>query len=226
MADFHIYIGYRTVSTWSMRGWLPMKKSGVPFEETLIRYRSAEGKARLNQVSPTGRVPYLVHRRAGDEVHGWDSLAIGEYLAEVFAERGFWPADAPARAYARAMSAEMHSGFRPLREHLSMALLERHPNPNHPQANADIARIEKMWRECRETWGKNGGKNGGGPFLFGKWTIADAMYAPVVTRFRTYGVRLGATAQAYVEAVLADPDFRAWEDQARRDPPTEPPTSD
>ena len=218
MPDFHIYIGYRTVSTWSMRGWLPLKKSGAAFDETLIRYRTAEGKARLAGISPTAKVPFLVHRRGGEEIHVWDSLAIGEYLAELFP--GLWPDEPAARAHARSISAEMHSGFRPLREHLSMALLERLPNPNNPQANTDIARIEKMWRECRERWGKTGG----GPFLFGRWSIADAMYAPVVTRFRTYGVKLGATGAAYMEAVIADPDFKAWEDQAKKDPPPEPPT--
>ena len=220
MPDLHITIGYRSLSSWSMRGWLPVKKSGAPFEETLIRYRTRDGKARLNQLSPTGKVPLLVHHRDGKDITVWDSLAIGEYMAETFPAARLWPDDAAARAHARSISAEMHSGFRPMREHLNMALLERLPNPNNPQANADVARIEKMWRECRETWGKSGG----GPFLFGRWTVADAMYAPVVTRFRTYGVRLGATGAAYVEAVLADPDFRVWEDQARKDPPPEPPT--
>lgn len=220
MADFHIYIGYRTVSTWSLRGWLPLKKTGVPFGETLIRYRTMDGKSRLNQISPAGKVPFLVHKRDGKEVRIWDSLAIGEYIAETFPAARLWPQDAAARALARSISAEMHSGFRPLREYLSMALLERHPNPNNPQANSDIARIEKMWRDCRETWGKNNG----GPFLFGHYTVADAMYAPVVARFRTYGVKLGATGAAYMEAVLSDPDFRLWEDQARKDPPPEPPT--
>ena len=220
MADFHIYIGYRTVSSWSMRGWLPLKKTGAPFDETLIRYRTRDGKTLVNQLSPTGKVPFLVHKRAGNEIKVWDSLAIGEYLADFFPGARLWPADPAARAYARSISAEMHSGFRPLREHLSMALLERHPNPNHPQANADIARIEKIWRDSRETWGKTGG----GPFLFGHWTIADAMYAPVVTRFRTYGVKLGATGAAYVEAMLNDPDFKTWDDQAKIDAPPEPPT--
>lgn len=218
MADLQIYVGYRTVSSWSLRGWLPVKKCGAPFEDTLLRYRTAEGKARLNQLSPTGKVPYLVHYRDGREVRVWEALAIGEYIAEAFPERRLWPADAAARAYARSISAEMHAGFRPLREYLSMELLERRPNPNHPQANADIARVEGMWREARETWGKSGG----GPFLFGHWTIADAMYAPVVTRFRTYGVRLGATGAAYMDAVLADPDFQAWEELARREGPPEP----
>jgi glutathione S-transferase len=220
MADIHIYIGYRSLSSWSLRGWLPLKKVGVPFEETLIRYRTPDGKARLSQLSPTGKVPLLVHRRDGREIRVWDSIAIGEYLAETFPAAGLWPSAPEARAGARSISAEMHSGFRALREHLSMALLERLPNPGNPQANADITRVERIWREARETWGKSGG----GPFLFGRWSIADAMYAPVVTRFRTYGVKLGATGAAYMEAVLTDPDFRAWEDQARRDAPPEPPT--
>jgi glutathione S-transferase len=222
MADFHIYIGYRSLSSWSLRGWLPMKKSGVPFDETLIRYRTPEGRARINQISPTGKVPLLVHKRDGREIKVWDSIAIGEYLAETLPAARLWPEAADARAYARSIAAEMHSGFRPLREHLNMALLERLPNPENPQANTDIARIEKIWREARETWGRAAG----GPFLFGRWTVADAMYAPVVTRFRTYGVRLGATGAAYMEAVLADPDFRVWEDQARKDAPPEPPTAD
>ena len=217
MTDFHIYIGYRTVSSWSLRGWLPLKKVGVAFDETLIRYRVAAEKQRLNALSPTGKVPLLVHQRDGAEIRVWESIAIGEYLAELFPAARLWPQDAAARAFARSISAEMHSGFRPLREHLSMALLERHANPNNPQANADIARIERIWGKCRETWG--GG--GGGRFLFGHYTIADAMYAPVVTRFRTYGVKLGATSSAYMEAVLSDPDFLAWEKAGERDPPPE-----
>ena len=220
MADFHIYIGYRTVSSWSLRGWLMLKKTGAPFDETLIRYRTTAGKQALSAISPTGKVPLLVHRRNGAEIKVWDSIAIGEYLAETFPAARLWPADVAARAHARAISAEMHSGFRPLREHLSMALLERLPNPNNPQANADIDRIEKMWRNCRETWGKTGG----GPFLFGRYSVADAMYAPVATRFRTYGVKLGATATAYVEAVLTDADFLVWEAGAIAEPPPEPPT--
>jgi glutathione S-transferase len=220
MADLHIYIGYRTVSSWSLRAWLMVKKTGAAFEETLLRYRTTIGKQALNALSPTGKVPLIVHRRNGAEIKVWDSIAIGEYLAETFPSARLWPQDVAGRAHARAISAEMHSGFRPLREHLSMALLERLPNPNNPQANADIDRIERMWRTCRETWGKVGG----GPFLFGHYTVADAMYAPVVTRLRTYGVKLGATAATYVEAVLADRDFLAWEEAAMKEPPPEPPT--
>jgi glutathione S-transferase len=220
MPDFHIYIGYRTVSSWSLRGWLPMRKAGVPFEETLIRYRMPEGRAELDRLSPTGKVPFLVHRRRdGSEVRVWDSLAIAEYLAETVPAARLWPDDPAARAHARSVTAEMHSGFAALRNHFDMALLERRPTPSDPRALKDAARIQAIWRECRERWGAAGG----GPFLFGRWSIADAAYAPVATRFRTYGVKPEIAAAAYMEAVLADPDFLAWEEQAKKDPPPEPP---
>lgn len=220
MADFHIYVGYRTFSSWSLRGWLPMKKAGVPFDETLIRYRSDEGRAELDRLSPTGKVPFLVHRRPdGREVRVWDSLAIAEYLAEAVPAARLWPEDPVARAHARAVTAEMHSGFATLRKHFDMSLLERKPTPEDPQALREAGRVQAIWRECRERWGKTGG----GPFLFGHWTIADAAYAPVVTRFRTYGVKPEAVAAAYMEAVLSDPDFLVWENQAKKDPPAEPP---
>ena len=219
MPDFHIYIGYREVSSWSLRGWLPLRKAGVAFEETLIRYRLSDHKRRLAEVSPSGKVPLLVHHRDGREVKVWDSLAIGEYLADLFPAARLWPQDPVARAFARSIAAEMHSGFRPLREHLPMALLQVTPKPiEDAEARADIARVADLWRQARETWGIAEG----GPWLFGHFTIADAMYAPIVTRFRTYGVELDPICRAYMKAVLADPDFRAWEDQARRDPPQEP----
>jgi glutathione S-transferase len=220
MSAFHIYVGYRTISSWSMRGWLPLKKSGAEFEETLIRYRLPADKQRLNDLSPSGRVPLLVHQRDGRAVKIWDSLAIGEYLAELFPEKEFWPKDPVARALARSISAEMHSGFRPLREHLSMALLERLPGQgiNHPEAAADIRRIDAMWGECRAQWGEKHG----GPWLFGHFTIADAMYVPVCTRFRTYMPHLMPVSMRYVEAVLSDPDFLVWEERAMQDPDPEP----
>jgi glutathione S-transferase len=221
MPDFHIYIGYRTVSTWSLRGWLPLKKTGAAFEETLMRYRSPEGKAKLVAVSPTGKVPMLVHRRNGGEVKIWDSLAIGEYLAELFPAARLWPADPAARAFARSISAEMHSGFSALRQELPMALLERHPKRvENPAAAADIARVEAIWREARERFGRKDG----GRFLFGHFTIADAMYAPVVTRFRTYGTHIDPMSMMYMETILADPDFLAWEEAAEAEPPPEPET--
>jgi len=218
MTDFHLYIGYRHTSSWSLRGWLPMRKVGVPFEETLIRYRLPADKAKLAEVSPTAKVPFLIHRREGGEARVWDSLAIGEYLAETFPAARLWPADPVARAFARSIAAEMHSGFKPLREHLSMALLERHPRPKNKEADADIDRVAAIWRECRERWGA---KNGG-PYLFGHFTVADAQYAPIVTRFHTYGVDLDAVGNAYMAAMLADPDVAAWYEQARKDPVPEP----
>lgn len=221
MPEFHIYIGYRTVSSWSLRGWLPLKKTGAPFHETLMRYRLPEGKARLVEISPTGKVPLLVHRRDGKDIKVWDSLAIGEYLAELFPDSRLWPEDVEARAFARSIAAEMHSGFRPLRDELSMALLDRIPKTvTNPAALADIARVQAIWTEARERWGARNG----GPFLFGHYTIADAMFAPVATRFRTYGTRLTLVAEAYQEALLNDPDFRAWEEGALREPPPEAPT--
>jgi glutathione S-transferase len=222
MTDFHIYIGYRTISSWSMRAWLPMKKAGVPFDETLIRYRIPQDKAKLAALSPTGKVPFLIHKRDGHEIKVWDSLAISEYLAELLPQARLWPDDPVARAFARSISAEMHSGFRPLRDHLSMALLERKPGEglHGDGVAADIARIEAMWTECRKRWGKAGG----GPYLFGHFTIADAMYAPVATRFRTYMPHLMPVCMAYVEAVLSDPAFLEWEAAAESDPPPEPQT--
>lgn len=221
MPDLHLYIGYRSVSSWSMRGWLPVKKSGAAFEEVLMRYRTKEGKAALVAMSPTGKVPLLVHKRDGGEVKVWDSLAIGEYVAETFPAARLWPEEPAARAFARSIAAEMHSGFAPLRNELSMALLERKPKVvTDEKALADIARVDALWTEARERWGKAGG----GPFLFGHYTIADAMYAPVATRFRTYGVKPGAVASAYMEAVLADPDMKLWEANAVAEGPPEPPT--
>jgi len=219
MADFHIYIGYRTVSSWSLRAWLPLRKTGAAFEETLMRYRIPEGKAALAAVSPTGRVPLLVHRRDGREVKVWDSIAIGEYLAELFPAAKLWPVDPEARAFARSISAEMHSGFRALRDELSMALLEMKPKRiENPATAAEVKRVETIWREARERWGRADG----GPFLFGHYTIADAMYAPVVTRFRTYCTHLDPVAAMYMEAVLKDPDFLAWEAAAAGEGPTDP----
>jgi glutathione S-transferase len=221
MADLHILIGYRTVSTWSLRAWIALKKTGEAFDETLVRYRTIEGKAELNRLSPTGKVPLLTDRRGGRNIKVWDSIAICEYLAEQFPKARLWPEDVAARALARSMSAEMHSGFRPLREHFSMALLERFPGQgiDGKGVRDDIARIEALWAQARAY-----GSKVGGPFLFGHFTIADAMFLPVATRFRTYQPKLSPLAQAYVDAVLADPDFLVWENQAKKDPTPEPPT--
>ena len=219
MPDFHLYIGYREVSSWSLRAWLPLRKTGAAFEETLIRYRLPEQKAQLAAVSPTGKVPLLVDRRGGTEIKVWDSLAIGEYLAETFPEARLWPADREARAFARSVAAEMHSGFKALREHLPMALLKVTPKEvTDAEALADIARMTAIWREARERWGVKDG----GPWLFGHFTVADAQFAPIATRFRTYATPLDPVSAAYRDTVLTDPDFLAWEAEAKLDPPQEP----
>lgn len=219
-SEFTLYIGYRHVSSWSLRGWMAMRKAGVPFEERLIRYRLPDHKAELVAVSPTGKVPLLVHRRGREEIKVWESLAIGEYLAEFFHSRNLWPRDPAARAFARSIATEMHSGFRPLRDKLGMELLKTLPSgaPYSPEVTADIKRIESIWRGARTVWGEADS----GPYLFGHFTVADAMFMPVATRFRTYGVMLEPTAEAYKQALLADPDFQAWEAQARIDPEPEP----
>jgi len=220
MSEFAFLIGYRHVSSWSLRGWLAMRKTGAPFEEVLIRYRLPDQKARLTAMSPTSKVPLLIHERGEETVKVWDSIAIGEYLAELFPEQRLWPEDPVARALARSISAEMHSGFRPLRDRLDMDLLGRHEGvsvDDEPVAS-DLARIQQIWTECRERYGEKEG----GPYLFGHFTIADAMYAPVATRFRTYGVTLEPVAEAYKDALLNDPDMKAWEDAARTEAPPEP----
>jgi glutathione S-transferase len=220
MPEFTFYTGYANVSTWSMRGWLSMKKSGAPFTDIFIRYRLKDDKARLNAVSPTGRVPLLVHERAGATVKVWDSIAIGEYLAELFPEKKLWPEDPVARVLARSISAEMHSGFAAMRHSLSMDLTGRHSQwaENMPGTAEDIARMTSIWRECREKYGATGG-----PFLFGSFTVADAMFAPIPFRFRTYGVALDLVSQAYCDAILADPDVKEWERRAETQP-LDPPT--
>jgi len=221
MPEFKLLIGYRHTSSWSLRGWMMMRKTGAPFEEVMIRYRRPEDKAKLRSLSPAGKVPFLIHERDGQTIRVWDSIAIGEYLAETFPEKKLWPEDRAARSMARSISAEMHSSFRDMRERLDMNLLARVEGvrTDDGQVAADVARITALWTEARETFGVRHG----GPYLFGHFTIADAMYAPVATRFRTYGVKLATpVAEAYKDTMLADPDMMAWEAQARLDPPPEP----
>lgn len=213
MAQFKLYIGYRNTSSWSLRGWLMARKSGLEFTEEQIRYRDGDGKAKLLSTSPTGKVPLLADERGAKPLRIWETIAIGEYLAERVPEKHLWPVDPDARALARAVSAEMHAGFAVMRDKLSMDLLARGlpASLDDPALKADVGRIETIWTECRTRYGNDGG----GPFLFGKFTIADAMFAPVASRFRTYDVRLDPICQAYADAIFADPDFQAWEAGAR-----------
>lgn len=209
MADFTIYIGNKNYSSWSLRPWLALKRTGVAFEEILIPLSEPATRANILRHSPTGKVPALKH----GELTVWDSLAICEYLAEIMPATRLWPADATVRAVARSVSAEMHSGFGALRGHLPMNVRSSFPNRGvTPEVQADINRITALWRDCRKRFGA------GGEFLFGEFTIADAMYAPVVSRFRTYRVELDEVAQAYVDAVWALPALQEWATAAGNEP--------
>jgi glutathione S-transferase len=209
MAEFTIYIANKNYSSWSLRGWLALKQTGAPFTEVLIPLREATTRAEILRHSPSGRLPALRH---GDFTV-WDSLAIGEYLADIFPDKRLWPEEREARALARAVSAEMHSGFAALRTHLPMNMRSSFPNRGvTPEAQADINRIMALWRDCRRRFGE------GGDFLFGPLTIADAMYAPVVSRFRTYKIELEEEAERYAEAIWALPALQEWLAAARNEP--------
>jgi glutathione S-transferase len=201
MANCVLVIGNKNYSSWSLRAWLALRQTGVAFEEILVPLMRPETRAAILAHSPSGKVPFL---RLGDD-QVWDSLAISEYLAERFPAAGLWPADATARAVARSVAAEMHAGFMALRRTLPMNLRAHLPGqPRAEDAEADIARIQDIWTSCRARFGATG------PFLFGGFTIADAFYAPVVGRFRTYDVPLTDTCRAYADAVWQTPDMQAW----------------
>jgi glutathione S-transferase len=192
-----LYVGNRNYSSWSIRGSLLVRHSGLPCEEIVIPLDTAESKTRIAAVSPSGRLPVL---HAGDVVV-WDSLAIAEFLHERRPEAGLWPRDPAARARARSVCAEMHAGFDALRTQMPMDMRGRHSVPSTPELAADIARIDALWAACRSEHGR------GGAFLFGEWSAADAMYAPVVSRFRTYGVELSPIAAAYAVAAWQWPEL-------------------
>jgi glutathione S-transferase len=207
--EFTLVVGNRNYSSWSLRGFLAARLAGVPFDEVLVRLSEPASKAELLKHSPAGRVPVLKH---GARVV-WDSLAIIEYLAEIRPDAGLWPADPAARAHARSISAEMHAGFSALRAHMPMNLRKSLPGKGRGRDVAeDIERICAIWVDCRAGYGADG------PFLFGRFSAADVMYTPVATRFRTYAVELDDPCQAYVDAVLARPDFLDWHTAALEEP--------
>ncbi|UCL88256.1 glutathione S-transferase family protein [Pseudomonas sp. HS-18] len=200
-----LIIGSKNVSSWSLRGWLAMQLTGAEFEEVLIPLGGQDTARRIREHSPSGKVPALKCE------HGliWDSLSIAEYLAERFPEAHLWPRGEAARALARTVCAEMHSGFMALRSNMPMDLQRNQPLAEVPEAvAADIARIVELWALCRQQFGQDG------PFLFGHASIADAFYAPVATRLRSYCVTLPIEAQNYVDAIYAWPAFLPWLDAA------------
>jgi glutathione S-transferase len=206
--DGRLFIGNRRYSSWSMRGWLAVRLAGLDVAEVQIHFRRPGPTRAISDVSPNGLVPYLEHRGA----RVWESLAICEYCAEL--HPSLWPAERIARAHARAISAEMHAGFMGLRASMWMNLGRDFSGLGRtPEALADIARIETLWADTRQRFGA------GGPYLFGAaFTVADVMYAPVVTRFLTWRPDIGAATLAYCQAVRAHPLVSAWYADAAAEP--------
>jgi glutathione S-transferase len=211
--SYRLVIGNKNTSSWSLRPWLAMRHAGIAFDEVNIELRKPETQAHILRYSPSGRVPALI---AG-ELAVWDSLAILEYLAEAHPEAQLWPHPREARALARSVAAEMHSGFPALRQHCPMDFLARLPMATLPdEVAAEVRRIVALWVDCRRRHGASG------PFLFGAFSAADAMYAPVASRLRTYLPGLApygddGTAQAYVDALFDLPAMAEWERGARHE---------
>ncbi len=209
MSRLTLVIGNKNYSSWSLRGWLMVKHTGAPFDEVRIVLDTPTTRADLLRHSPSGRVPVL---HDGD-VTVWDTLAICEYLAERFPAAGLWPDDRLARARARAVSAEMHAGFATLREAMPMNCRAHLPGKGRgPGVQDDIDRIAALWRDCRERHGA------GGDMLFGGFSAADAMFAPVAARFVTYEVDLDPTSRANADAVWSRPAMREWVAAAGAEP--------
>jgi len=210
MAELTLYVGNKNYSSWSLRPWLALKQAGIAFDEVVIPLYETGSRETVLKYSPSGRVPALKH----GELTVWESLAICEYLAESFPAAGLWPGEASARAMARAVSNEMHAGFAALRQHLPTNVRSSFPDRGvTPEVQADINRVMSIWRDCRTRFGEQNGD-----FLFGSFTIADAMYAPVVTRFRTYRIDLEREAQAYCDTILGLPAMQEWLTAARNEP--------
>jgi glutathione S-transferase len=213
MADFTLVIGNKNYSSWSLRGWLMARIAGIEFEEIVVPLDLPETQAAIRKHSPSGRVPVLLHR--GLAV--WESLAIAEYLNDLKPEAGLWPASAAARAHARSISSEMHAGFLDLRNNMPMNIRASYQGKGMtPAVRADIERITSIWRDCRKRFAGAAPKDEG--FLFGTVSAADAMYAPVVTRLKTYAVQVDSDTDAYCNAILAYPAMKEWTAAAKNEP--------
>jgi glutathione S-transferase len=196
-----LIIGNKNYSSWSMRPWIAMKVASIPFEETVISLNAPDFNQVVGPVSGTGKVPVLID---GDH-RIWESLAILEYLAEKFPNAKLWPSEAYARAYARVVATEMHSGFQALRKNCPMNFwlpIKSRPQPSDVMDN--VRRIDSLWTECRKRFGQ------GGPFLFGTFGAADAMYAPIVARLNTYGLGVGEVSRTYMDTIMALPAWGEW----------------
>jgi len=203
-----LIIGNKNYSSWSLRPWIAMKVAGIAFEDKVIPLYERRSREQILQYSPAGKVPVLVD---GDQ-RIWESLAILEYLAEKFPNQKLWPADPLARAHARIVATEMHAGFQPLRKSCPMNLwLPVKPRPQSEEVMANVRRIEFLWADCRARFGQ------GGPFLFGPFGAADAMYAPVVARLHSYGLAVGDATRNYMDAVMALPAWNEWRTAALKE---------
>ena len=202
-----LVIGNKNYSSWSFRPWIAMKTAGIPFEEIVVSLEAKDFKARVGAYSGSGKVPVLID----DAVKVWESLAILEYLADKFPAKKLWPDDPAARAHARVVAAEMHAGFGALRQHCPMNMWRPVTSRGLPEeVSANVKRIEALWTDCLS--------RSAGPFLFGAFGAADAMYAPVVSRFHTYGIAIAAQAQAYMARVMALPAWAEWRAAALKEP--------
>lgn len=204
-----LVIANKNYSSWSLRPWIALKVAGIPFEEVVVPLREPGSRERMLGYSPAGKVPVLVD----DGVPVWESLAILEHLAEKFPAAALWPREAAARALARSVAAEMHGGFMALRRHCPMNIWRPVKKRDLPEdVRADARRIDALWTDCRARFGA------GGEFLFGGFGAADAMYAPIVSRFHTYAVEVGPAARDYMAAVMALPAWREWTAAAVAEP--------
>ena len=206
-----LIIGNKTSSSWSLRPWIVMHAFGIPFDETLVQLRTTATRDQLAKHSPSGKVPALID----GETLVWDSLAIMEYLADKFPDKAIWPKDRLARAHARCASAEMHSGFQALRSQCGMAITRQYAaRVRSPEVLADVARITQLWGEARTRFGAKTAQ----PFLYGAFSAADGMFAPVVSRFDTYAIPVDSATRDYMSAVMAHPSYQAWLKDARAEP--------
>ncbi len=202
-----LVIGDHNFSSWSLRPWLALKQVGLPFEEISIRLRQTTTKTDILKYSPSAKVPCLID----GETLVWESLAICEYLAEIAPT--LWPSERKARAEARAIASEMHAGFPSLRQEMPLDVRTSLPRPQlSPEAKADVARVIAIWEDCRRRYGSKG------PFLFGHFTNADAMYAPVVFRFQTYRIELPEASRRWSDTMLALPAMQEWRQVATAEP--------
>lgn len=208
MARLTLVIGNKNYSSWSLRPWILLRQAGIPFKEIRIPIHRPESGAKIEKYSKAGKVPVLLDGK----ITVWESLAICEYAAEKFRSKKLWPAQPAARAAARSVSNEMHAGFMSLRKAMPMNCRASIPLRNlTPEVKADLGRITGIWKECRRKFGK------GGPFLFGRFSVADAMFAPVCLRFRTYGVSLDPVSEKYAAAVLSLRAIQEWVGEAQKE---------